>query len=89
MERWSYKPEVEGLSPSSGTRIRRQEAGAVGRRQSFAERTCLLPLPPASKVFTGRDSSQQNVRLSESVEFEEARLPHAPARKCPICFSLS
>jgi len=31
-------------------------------------------------VISGRDSSQQNVRLSESVEFEEARLPHAPAR---------
>jgi hypothetical protein len=30
MERWSYKPEVEGLSPSSGTRKREGETGGQG-----------------------------------------------------------
>ena len=46
MERWSYKPEVEGLSPSLGTK----ETG--GRRQVQEAGILGLPaacrLPPAS-----------------------------------------
>ena len=44
-ERWSYKPEVEGLSPSLGTKNSRQEAGAGSRRPGF---TCRLPTAPVS-----------------------------------------
>ena len=57
MERWSYKPEVEGLSPSLGTKEtggsrQVQEAGIPGLRAA-----CLLLLHPD---LSGRDSSRQN-----------------------------
>ncbi len=62
MERWSYKPEVEGLSPSLGTKrpvCRKQvQEAAAGRR------ACGFNLPPAllllSPDLSGRDSSRQN-----------------------------
>lgn len=53
MERWSYKPEVEGLSPSLGTNV------------CFAS-------------YRGVTHSGRTVTVG-TVEFEEARRPHAPA----------
>ena len=53
MERWSYKPEVEGLNPSLGT--------------------------SSIRKLSGRDSSWQNEDCPWTVEFAEARRPHAPS----------
>lgn len=54
MERWSYKPEVEGLSPSLGTNF-------------------------VSRVYRGVTHSGRTVTAG-TVEFEEARWPHAPSK---------
>ena len=71
MERWSYKPEVEGLSPSLGTnrkagRSRRQEQGF----RSFvpAPAACLLLLLP---VYRGVTQPARTLTV-QVVEFEEA-----------------
>ena len=57
MERWSYKPEVEGLSPSLGTKEEQSlNCGFLYRGVTH----------PGSTV------------TAWSVEFAEARRPHAP-----------
>ena len=104
-ERWSYKPKVEGLSPSLGTKnriaglrkceIAKFRDGPDALR--FPRGPCLHLQIPQSRNFaisqfvSGRDSSRQNVRLSGSVEFEEARcltprpeLRIARLRKCEL-----
>jgi hypothetical protein len=88
-ERWSYKPEVEGLSPSLGTRIKgkRQKAkvkrkkGALFGRPNFF---CLFTFS-FCLGFSGRDSSQQNGDCAGPWSSEEARRPHAPANSISNC----
>jgi hypothetical protein len=41
IERWSYKPEVEGLSPSSGTKRKEKEKGKS--KNSTCESRDFLP----------------------------------------------
>ena len=55
MERWSYKPEVEGLSPSLGTKIGRgdTEKGRQGERDlNVPVSPCLSFSPLASRGVT-------------------------------------
>ena len=53
IERWSYKPEVEGLSPSSGTKLYSQSSRLTGRDSSRQNGDCL-----------GAWSSQRRVGLT-------------------------
>src|SRR5882762_11485470 len=57
-ERWSYKPEVEGLNPSLGTTVRFQVSGL--RFQVHQTRLETLNLKLETWNLSGRDSSRQN-----------------------------
>ena len=60
-ERWSYKPEVEGLSPSLGTRSK--DEGGRMKAASTADIAELHRLQPSCFMpsdLSGRDSSRQN-----------------------------
>jgi hypothetical protein len=62
MERWSYKPEAEGLSPSLGTKIGHGDTET--RRDGVCDNQQLeipvSPRLPSPRWFSGRDSSRQN-----------------------------
>src|SRR5262249_30352043 len=58
IERWSYKPEVEGLSPSLGTNVTDTEKGRHGDAEKFISASPVLRTSASS--LSGRDSSRQN-----------------------------
>ena len=61
MERWSYKPEVEGLTPSLGTNL---VVSSFGFRVSSSSVGITinteLKTQNSKLIFSGRDSSRQN-----------------------------
>ena len=99
MERWSYKPEVEGLSPSLGTTLetRATKRDAEKGRRGDAEKetfvvtvrgrprvpasACLRVSPHPSRFTHSRGVTHSGRTVTAgTVEFEEARRPHAPSK---------
>jgi hypothetical protein len=80
-ERWSYKPEVEGLSPSLGT----TSQNAVSRRQKENGEFCCSLLTAYCLLFSGRDSSRQNGDCQGAWSSQRRDRPHAPALLIADC----
>ena len=78
MERWSYKPEVEGLSPSLGTKNQKAENSKQQPkclRRLLLSAYCLLPTDSRGVTHPGR-----TVTVWERGVRRGAGLPHAPSK---------
>src|SRR6266536_5326575 len=82
IERWSYKPEVEGLSPSLGTK-RQGKRQKVEVKSNDLNTTMLFAfyLFTFDLVLSGRDSSRQNGDCKGAWSSKRRGRLHAPTTR--------